>query len=323
LVDDLTPEIKKFHFDLGRLAPAAIQASQSYSGTGGMLFMPYYFQSIVLFYNKNIFDKFGVSYPKDGMTWEETIELVKRLSRTEGGQLYRGLDFPIPSIVGNSQLSLAVTDPKTNKAVINTDGWKHWFNVIKGVYEVPGNELEAKLVNKQNDYFMKDQTLAMLISVDSTIPELITSEPAGLNWDMVTMPTFREAKDTGMMVNAPYYAITPTSVHKDQAFQAIGELLSDQAQLNSSRNGRLTVLNNPDINKELGSGLPALKGKNIAALYKLKFADHAVGTPYDKFALNSAVKSFRDVIINHKDVNTALREAEEEANATIQAQVGK
>ena len=43
---------------------------------------PLSLQINVLFYNKNIFDGFGVSYPQDAMTWDEFIETAKRVTRS-------------------------------------------------------------------------------------------------------------------------------------------------------------------------------------------------------------------------------------------------
>jgi multiple sugar transport system substrate-binding protein len=39
----------------------------------------------VMYYNNNIFDKFGVSYPKDGMTWDDVAALAKKVSHLESG----------------------------------------------------------------------------------------------------------------------------------------------------------------------------------------------------------------------------------------------
>lgn len=45
-----------------------------------------------LFYNKDIFDKFGVAYPKNGMIYEETLDLdlARRVTRSDGGVQYLG-----------------------------------------------------------------------------------------------------------------------------------------------------------------------------------------------------------------------------------------
>lgn len=41
----------------------------------------------VLFYNKDLFDRFGVAYPRDGMTWGEMLDLSSRITRKEGDEI--------------------------------------------------------------------------------------------------------------------------------------------------------------------------------------------------------------------------------------------
>jgi maltose-binding protein MalE len=53
---------------------------QAYSTKGEFLTMPYTVESAVMYYNKDLFDKFGATYPKDGLTWNETMDLARKLS---------------------------------------------------------------------------------------------------------------------------------------------------------------------------------------------------------------------------------------------------
>lgn len=66
--------IKRHNIDLSRFEPSIISALEKMSG-GGLYGLPLYNDRMALYYNKDIFDKFGVPYPKDGMTWDEVIEL--------------------------------------------------------------------------------------------------------------------------------------------------------------------------------------------------------------------------------------------------------
>ncbi len=46
--------------------------------------------SLVIYYNKDMFDKQGISYPKKGWKWEEFQQIVQKLSYTEGDTRYYG-----------------------------------------------------------------------------------------------------------------------------------------------------------------------------------------------------------------------------------------
>jgi len=46
--------------------------------------------SLILIFNKNVFDHFGISYPDDSMTWEEFMELAKRVNSLTNPEGARG-----------------------------------------------------------------------------------------------------------------------------------------------------------------------------------------------------------------------------------------
>src|SRR5690606_6581636 len=77
---DMTPLIESTKMDLSRIEPSVIEAMKKISG-GKMYGIPVFNNNLVLYYNKAICDKFGVGYPKDGMTWDEALTLAKKLDR--------------------------------------------------------------------------------------------------------------------------------------------------------------------------------------------------------------------------------------------------
>jgi multiple sugar transport system substrate-binding protein len=81
-----------------------------------------YAGDFVLMYNKEIFDKFNIAFPTDGMTWDQAYAMAVKLTRQDGGVNYRGFGTP-NSVWYNNQLSLQIVNPKTNKASFYTDGW--------------------------------------------------------------------------------------------------------------------------------------------------------------------------------------------------------
>lgn len=57
---------------------------------GNCMRQPVVNNTMSLYYNKDLFDKFGVSYPKDGMTWDEVLELNRQLDKNGGrGSVHR------------------------------------------------------------------------------------------------------------------------------------------------------------------------------------------------------------------------------------------
>jgi multiple sugar transport system substrate-binding protein len=312
LFSDLSPFIKKYKFDMGRLEPEVADNVKSYGKPGEILYLPSYIKSAALYYNKDIFDKFAVAYPKDGMTWDQTLELAKKLSRTDGGVQYQGFGFNVGFMMQNNQLSAPFVDPKTNKALLDSNKWKTWFNTMKGFYE------NGIIVGGTNNFF-KDKTLAMFAD-QNIISTLVDPANSTLKWDMVTLPSFKEAPGVGIQLNSPGYFITPSSKVKDQAFQAISVLLSDESQTTQAKLGRDTVLKDPAIKKQLGYDFSVLRNKNTAAFYKNKIAKTPEVTLFDGIARTVLAAKFNAVTSGQTDVNTALREAAEEATQKIEAQ---
>jgi multiple sugar transport system substrate-binding protein len=106
LYTDLTPFIKKFNFDMNRFDPQVLATIRTYSDQGGFEFLPESMTTLVLMYNKDIFDHFGVAFPKDRMTWEQTKELAAKVSRSEGGKDYFGFGMDKFFQINNTQLSI-------------------------------------------------------------------------------------------------------------------------------------------------------------------------------------------------------------------------
>lgn len=317
LISDLTPLIQKHKFDLSRLNPGMKQVIRSYSENGEFLMMPYYMSTAALYYNKDLFDKFAVPYPKDGMTWEEVYELAKRLTRMEGGIQYKGFMFNQQNITYKNQSGLAFIDPKTSKAAVNTDAWQKWMETMSSFGRIEGN-----IGGAEQDLFLKEKTLAMRTG-PTLIPLLPDATQKGLNWDVVSFPEFAGKKGAGTQMNAPYFAITPMSKHKDEAFHFMSFLVSEEVQTMLSAKGNVPVIRSEKAAQAFGSMFPELKGKHLQSFMMDTIAAPAPYTRYDDIARTAMYKKLIEVQQGSKDVNTALREAEEEINKKIAEQMGK
>jgi multiple sugar transport system substrate-binding protein len=321
LLEDLTPLIQKHKIDLNQVEPAFMNSLKKDPNDSAVYGLPVTQNNAALFYNKSLFDKFGVPYPKDGMTWDEIYELARKMTRTEAEVKYRGLDFHMESLFNNNQMSLPFIDNKTDKAIVQTDGWKTFFTSLKKFYDIEGNNPGA-LPNVFNP-FLKDQTVAMFV-VSNIFSPLIEASQAGLNWDLVTMPTYSTGAKTGIQPAVVGLFVSSKSQHKDEALQVIAHLMSSEVQTQRSKIGEPSVLKNADIKKTFGSEMPHSKGRSFASFVSSTPAPMSNSvTKYDAVAITEMVRKFKEFAFNGKDVNTALREAEENINKAIDAQKKK
>lgn len=318
LLADMTPLIKKYEVDLNRFEKSNLDGIKLQSDTiakGGLFALPFGYNYYATFYNKNIFDKFGVPYPSDGMTWDQAIELGKKLTRMEDGVQYKGLDPEGIEKVGNS-LSIPYVDPVTLKAAVNTDGWRKVFELTKRINDIPGNEFQITSHGNTVNRFVKDKNVAMLAA-----PEVLNGMAnADFDWDVAEYPSFPERPHTSGVVQTFVLQIASNSKHPEQAMQVIKLATSDEVQTALSRSGiMLSTLQNEAINKNFGADHPLLKNKHIEAILKTKPAPYVVQTRFTK-ARGILEAKYKDYAAGKKDVNTALREANEEIDAYIAAE---
>jgi multiple sugar transport system substrate-binding protein len=311
---DMDALIKKHKLDLGMFESGIIDAVRMASSDGKKLTMlPYERNFSVIYYNKGIFDKFAVAYPPDGMTWDETRELARKLTKEEGGVQYRGLE---PNLVfrAASALSLGFVDPATKKPTVNNDSWKRVFTTLKSIYDIPGNS-GFQLAGTATNAFTKNRSLAMYAGLSGDLEAL--GSAADLNWDMATYPSFDKNKLISFNFDAHVMAVTAGSKHLDEAFNVVASLLSKEVQTLMSQNGSLPVLKDEAVIKAFGTNLPYLKGKHVEAIFKTTPAKPPAATIYDADAKTILNQTMQSVAKGEMDVNTALRTAEEKIDQLV------
>ncbi|MEF3303664.1 ABC transporter substrate-binding protein [Paenibacillus sp. GYB003] len=314
LLYDMSPLLKTHNVDLNRFDAGIIRDIRIASLKDEIYALPFSLNFHALYYNKDLFDKFGVPYPQDGMNWDQTLDLAKRVTRNEGGVQYRGLDTGNGVLWIAQPLSAAAVDPIKEKASVNTEDWKKVFNLVKAIYSIPGND-------RKGDAFLNDKTLAMQLQLNMlSAMEKPTAE--GLNWDIAQYPSYPERPNTYGNASVQAMAITKSSKYKDQAMQVINMVTSNEFQMISSKKGWMPAVNNPDVQKAFGSDVPYLSGKRLASIFKSKPVQYPVSSQFRSKAEAILQNHFNQFLENQMDVNTALAKAEEEINKMI-AESGK
>jgi multiple sugar transport system substrate-binding protein len=311
--------VSKHKLDLNRFEQTAVQGIRELAQGQGLYGIPVFNNTRVMYYNKDLFDKFGVPYPKDNMSWDEAIELGRRMTRTEGGISYLGLASSEVHQVRLNALSVPMIDPKTGKPTINTD--ERWRSILtKGFFEPNNSEIARQIISKGftgTNHFTKEKIVAMMPGLANQAADQADLF-AEVNWDMVTEPYYKERPGYSSQVYPTYFSVTAQSKHRDEAMQAISVLVSEEHQMFLSKIGQMTVLENDTIKKALGQE-SRFKDRNWNAVFLQKPAP----IPYkSKFDIDIEViyrKQIRDYALGKVDLNTLLRNAEEEAVKFLEA----
>jgi multiple sugar transport system substrate-binding protein len=312
--------VQKNKTDLNRFDSLAVNELRK---DGKLYGLPFYMNKAALVYNKDLFDKFGVAYPKDDMTWDDAVELAKKMTRFESGVQYIGL-YPSNWDLLASQLSLQKIDTATNKAMVNSEGHKKVFRVLDHLFSIPGNRYIENIFEQQKLFF-KEQSVAMLTYwVAGLVPELEKLHNAGtpINWDMVTLPSFADKKGIGAKVDAHVFLISDQSKNKDNAFEVIQYLTtSKEVQTEVVKTGKFPSTADQEVIRYFGQNYNSLKGKNVDKVIKMKSATLHTYHMLENSTVNKPMAAAQKKVFAEKvDINTALRQAEEEINKNIEAQ---
>ncbi|MDB5084230.1 MAG: transporter substrate-binding protein [Bacilli bacterium] len=304
---DLAPLIAKYKTDLNRFDPGLLEQIKK-AGDGKLYALPFTGAYMVLFYNKDIFDKLGVSYPTDGLTWDQAYSLAQKLTKSDQGTQYYGFTANSGLYINYNELGQSWLDASDQASVMN-DSWNKWFANLQRFFQIPGNP-----VNSVDD-FPKGQ-IAMDLHLSGKMTYWPQQNPQ-LNWDMVSAPTFSDAPGVGFQPNEYSLYVTSTSAYKDLDFNIITYILSDDVQMQLSKKGTVTPLVGKQIQAAFGQDMTDLKGKNFGAVYKNKFPTPPHVDSYT-YSVNSAVSSaFNDMLKTNADINSELRSAADAINKKV------
>ncbi|MGG1553394.1 ABC transporter substrate-binding protein [Paenibacillus ferrarius] len=312
---DMTNLIKSHSVDLNRIEPTLVDSMKNNSN-GQMWGIPFTNSTLVLYYNKEVFDNFGIPYPKDGMTWDDIFDISKNFNKTKDGADYVGLAVSTRHMLKLNNFSMPYVDSKTNQTTFDNEKWKSVFKIFSVPAQDPGYQAFMvkkgnKLADAQDFYDGKAAMLETLVG-HSGNKNFLRPE---FKWDMVSSPTYKENPGIGAQSYPEYLSIPSFAEHKEEAMEIIKYLISNEFQTMLSKKGVMTVLSNKDIQKVYGE--IENKGKNVGAPFFNKFAPIMSKSFFDRDVENPPVARINDIAMGKIDINTALRQAKEEADKLI------
>lgn len=323
LGQDLTEYVKKHNYELNRFNQVFIDEIVEVGGSTALygLPVPPFFPQ-VLYYNVDLFDQRGTPHLTDGMSWDEVYDIAKRMTYTDGDMNIRGFSFNPRSGLRDNIYSLPILDSERD-GLADLDVWKGIIDNFSRFFEIPGNT-HANTVSAENTAFNNGNVSMMANSFN-----VYLNIPEEVNWDIVSYPTTQGAPLVMPQRGPAYWALSQTGKHKDEAFEVIMAMLSDEVQMVDSTMGITTTLHNKEIQDALGSGEPRYIGKNMGAIsyyepapYTTKRKQGLVDVPL-AFQQIAVGDTFIDIVLKGVDVNSALRALDEKLKAEVAAEKAK
>ncbi|GAV15708.1 extracellular solute-binding protein [Paenibacillus sp. chi10] len=216
---ELEEMIRQDDYDMKGFLPGLIDKIKSL-GNGKLYGLAPYVDREVLYYNAALFKEHQIEPPKNNMTWQEMFDLSARFANIGSGdnkvygfyEWHGDIGFTLYKIADSSGLKLL--DPKGEKVLLNSDGWKKAIKQVtdavrsKSVFLHP----EGQIYTQE----LRDQVAMEIGSAYKTRELVLTKQ----DWNVVTAPV-DPAMDSSSITFSPIYAIAADSANKRAAWEFV------------------------------------------------------------------------------------------------------
>lgn len=317
--------IEKSGFDLDVFGENIVEnlRSRDPRGENNLYGLPIESTLITMYYNKDIFDQFGEPYPTNDMTWEDTLDLTRRLTVESEGTQYKGIVFDPSYAIPYTQFSIPGTDPESGEILFaDHPDTRRFFEFLDELRSIPG------LFAEEEDGFHDGaRNYAMRLGTAPWLPLLAPIE--GFNFDMVPVPTWEGESNVAPTTVALSYNILKYSENKDAAWSVISYLATEEAQITLSRAGMAPTVESQDAYEQFGALVVEEYGKEYQS--EAAFINPVTEmAPYSKYGpeitfhgSNFITEKSAEFLQSDKDVITFIREMAEEYEANVEEMKGQ
>lgn len=283
------------------------------NGEGQLVGLPYDYNGLVLFYNKQLFDEAGIAYPTQDWTFEDmqaASEAIAASVSSEDGPIYGNAMVPMHDWVSDGFYRAFGANFITDEGAVNVnnDGamamLNHFVeNVENGVTPAP----DAGYNNFSMLTVWLDGRAGLAIDGGWSIPTVL--EGADFEWDFVPMPFGTDEVRAGVGLGGGY-VISRSTEYPEEAYEFLKFLTSTE------------TLNR--VVTETGSGVPPrISAQEGLSPEFARYAEIIGGYPafngvvgaLELFDLQRAV--YEELWLGGLTVEEAVSQIEEEGNAIL------
>lgn len=258
MLEPLDTAAKAANFDTAQFPPALVSA---YTFDSKLYAIPKDFDTNAVWYNKEIFDAAGVSYPQKGWTWDEMVATAKKLTNKDKG-IY-GIAAPLDSqtcyystmfanggyVLNKDKTATGFSDPKSLKGI------QCWIDLITAGI----SPTLAQTTDTSADAMFESGKLAMCWAGSYMTPEYLQNEAIKDKVNLVELPIF-DGKE-GNVINGLGYSVYSKSPQKSEATKLALWLGGEEAMKIQGQAGAVISARN-DAQKYFAETYPKL---NMAA----------------------------------------------------------
>jgi multiple sugar transport system substrate-binding protein len=215
------------------------QALDAFRWKDELMCLPQNISSLVLYFNRDLFKRFKVPPPRDGMLWNELVIKAQQMTRDKNGQQVKGADPDMPQ-AGTAQPAVyglgvepviirlapfvwsnggeivdddenptrfTLDTPQAQEAISQLFGLRTNFGVVPNDEEVEAEDDESRFANGR---------LAMFLDSRRAVP--MFREAAKFDWDVVSLPFYDKPAS---ILHSDAYCMAKGAKAKDAAWRFV------------------------------------------------------------------------------------------------------
>jgi multiple sugar transport system substrate-binding protein len=228
-----------------RLVDFYPQALEAFRQQGSVVCLPQNVSSLVVYYNRRLFQEAGLAAPHAGWTWDDMLAAARALTRDadrDGRPEVHGLGLEPTfarlapfvwqaggEVVDNVQrphaLTLHTEAAKTGLRYALT--LRRLHGVTPSLQEVRSEDLETRFARGQLGMLLHSRRLTASLR-----------EVKGLDWDVAPLPVHPQRKQPVSLLHADAYCMAKASKVKDAALRFVQFALSKEGAAQLAKSGR-------------------------------------------------------------------------------------
>ncbi len=212
------------------------EALQPYHYRGEVTCIPQNISSLVVYYNKKLFDAAGVPYPQAGWTWDDFLHAAQALTKADQDQYGVGVEPALirvapfiwqngGELVANPGISrLLVDSPEAREAI-------QWFTDLQVKHHAAPGATAEKAEDSESRF--ANGRLGMYLDSRKVVPTFRTI--TAFDWDVAPLPA---GKSPATILHSDGYCMTAATKDKDSAWKFIEFANSAEGQQIIAHTGR-------------------------------------------------------------------------------------
>ena len=305
-LDDIITDDEELTAKKDQYAPSLLEG---FTVNDSLYGLPNGTQTMVVYYNKHMFDEAGLEYPQDGWTWDQFRETAEKLTK-DGvyGFCFPCTYFQLTPWWSTNNAALVGEDGET--PTVNSEGIVEAVDFLNGMYK---DGICPEPISSDGYTMFANNQVAM---VGAGRWVLNTWQDAGLtndDFDCVQWPV--KEKD-GSVYGGSAWCIGSTTEHQDLAIELLKEMVSDETLTAVAAGGQQVP---PTEALATSTDIMRTCPDNIMGIWKaVTIADPIAAPSYFGDLEQTFLRELEEVFSGAKEPQAAMDDAQAQVQSAIQ-----